>query len=214
MFKRFIFLLVLLTIAFFVYRKINPEWAQTLISKVNHILGRDEVATLTGDVLTWDILSGELLTGVTITGSLPTWAIETWWLMENIETQTWATLTPCAAEWEFANEALGRPANCCTWLQGFFTGQGMRIQVDPGELCYDPAKGIPRCTTIADKEWRYSSWTLLVLDDCNTVPIADTVVLPSQITPKTTTGTVKTTTKPKTSSDVRNTQNLINNLFK
>ena len=76
MFKRFIFLLILLTIAFFIYRKINPEGAQTLINKVNHILGRDEVASLTGEALTptgsgqaGDLLTGEMLTGAIITGT-------------------------------------------------------------------------------------------------------------------------------------------------
>jgi len=203
MFKRFIFILILLTIAFFVYRKINPEGAQTLINKVNHILGRDEVVPLTGDALTgdiliWDALTWELLTGDLLSGELLT-------------EPTTTTLTPCAVEWEFANEALWGPANCCEWLQGFFTGQGIWTTVDPGSLCYDPAKWVPRCTTIDGAEWRYSSWTLLVLDDCDTTPITDPVVAPTVETPTSTTTTI---TKPKTSKDVTDTQNLINSLFK
>lgn len=223
MIKRSIFILVLLTISFFIYRKINPEAANKLIHKVrttyNNILGR--TWSLISEELTtnsWLVLSGDIGSGVLFTGDALTGLVQTGWLMVNGEEEqvfTGNTVTsaiaPCGAEGDLVNETLGWPANCCQWLQAFSTGQGMRMRVDPGQLCYNPTRWIPRCDKDGtDKEGRYSSWILLTLDDCMTTTKTTTPPATSTTTTKTNT----TPSKPKTTSDLKATQNLINGLFK
>lgn len=100
MLKRFFLLLILLTIAFFTYRKINPEWAQNLINKVNHIIGRDTV------ISSWAVLTGDIMTGSSLTGDEPAiaWAaamisgglLDTVDIAETVNTWTitWAAQAP------------------------------------------------------------------------------------------------------------------------
>lgn len=109
MFKRFILLVLFLIVAFYVYRGINPSWAESLIDKIqnkyNSILGRDDVETpiVEDELLTWDLedLTGDI---EIITGEEPG-------LFDDLDTMTWNTMvTPSLqVEWDTDSDPIFAP---------------------------------------------------------------------------------------------------------
>lgn len=85
MFKRLFFLLILAGIAFFIYRGVNPEWADNLVDKIkktyNDMLWKETIneEEIDSDLLTWDFLTGWLedLSGAMEEG-IDEVTIETW----------------------------------------------------------------------------------------------------------------------------------------
>ena len=79
--KRLIFVIILLLLAFFIYRLINPKAAQSLLFDLKKFSNTTVWThfSLTGDVVvtTWVILD--------MTGSIESWAVESWTIQD-----TWA----------------------------------------------------------------------------------------------------------------------------
>jgi monoamine oxidase len=80
--KRLIFILLLLVVAFFIYRLISPTWAQQLLSDLktfsNDTIGTHFSVDSVSISTTWSVLdlTGVVTTGVVITGMEQTWALQ------------------------------------------------------------------------------------------------------------------------------------------
>jgi len=85
--KRLIFILLLLVVAFFIYRLISPTWAQELLSDLktfsNDTIGTHFSVDSVSISTTWSVFdvtgvvtTGVVITGVVITGMEQTWALQ------------------------------------------------------------------------------------------------------------------------------------------
>lgn len=98
MFKRTIFILILLTIAFFIFRGVNPTGAAKFVDNIRNAYHRMIGTTwtiLNAKWLTWELFTGATFTGTFSTGGLLTgWWDDTGSKEPEIETSDTDTVTP------------------------------------------------------------------------------------------------------------------------